>query len=125
MDILLQLVLAGLLKALPLVMAVSAPSPNNLGLDVTILFQNDLLGERTLQLCSAFCAYQLQQVQLVRLPIPGLFFSPMFPRRPLRLSVQTLASRSGRQIEVALRVSNIFWTICCMRRSILQAKITR
>jgi hypothetical protein len=124
MIILPQLFLAGLLKALPLVMAGSTPSPNNLDLDVTILFQNDLLGERTLQLCSVFCAYQLQQVQLARLPIPGLFFSPMFPRRPLRLSVQTSASRSGRQIRVALRVSDILWTICCMKRSILQAKIT-
>jgi hypothetical protein len=44
MVILLQIFLTGVLYVRPLVSATSIPNTNSLGSDVTILFQNDLLG---------------------------------------------------------------------------------
>jgi hypothetical protein len=44
MAILLQIFLTGVLYVRPLVSATSTPNTNSLGSDVTILFQNDLLG---------------------------------------------------------------------------------
>jgi hypothetical protein len=44
MAILLQIFLTGVLYIRPLVSATSTPNTNSLGFDVTILFQNDLLG---------------------------------------------------------------------------------
>jgi hypothetical protein len=126
MVILLQLLLAGLPKAFQLVIATSTPSTRSLGSDVTILFQNDLLGEcarRYLARHSLVCTLlMLQQVPLVQPLIRGLSSSPTYPHHLPHLPARLSANRSGRP---GREVSILLWTIWCTKASILQAKITR